>query len=104
MQWCPITTPKLTGNRCQCPTCGEYFTSTRAFDRHRVGQFGPARRCLTVAEMDAAVFARNARGFRGEPCRERAHFDIAGPRGTPAMGLPGPEPDGLKCTYLEAAA
>jgi hypothetical protein len=27
---------KLTGNRCKCATCGEYFNSERGFVRHRV--------------------------------------------------------------------
>lgn len=98
-----MRTPKLTGNRCQCPTCGDYFTSARAFDRHRVGQFGNDRRCLTADEMDAAGFTRNDRGFRGEPGRVATHFDVAAPRGTLAMGQPSPEPDGLKIAYLEAA-
>lgn len=92
--------PTLTGNRCQCPTCNEYFTSTRAFDRHRVGQFGTDRRCLTAAEMDAAGFERNARGFRGEPGRVTTHFDIAGTRGTLAMVPPTPARDALNMRTL----
>lgn len=65
---------KLTGNRCQCTACGEYFTSVRSFDRHRVGEYAnrgrlAGRRCLTAVEMDAAGFGRNARGFRTEPSR-----------------------------------
>ena len=100
--------PKLTGNRCQCPTCGECFTSTRAFDRHRIGSYAKpnqpnTRRCLTANEMDAAGFERNARGFRGEPGRVATYFDVAAPRGTLAMGQPSPEPGGLKNGYLEAA-
>lgn len=60
--------PRLTGNRCQCPTCGEYFNGVQPFDRHRVGEYAKAgqpntRRCLTVAELDAAGFIRNAAGF-----------------------------------------
>ena len=90
--------PKLTGNRCQCPTCGDYFTSTRAFNRHRVGQFGNDRRCLTADEMDAAGFERNARGFRGEPGRVATYFDVAAPRGDTAMGLPSPARDALEMT------
>jgi hypothetical protein len=58
----------LTGNRCQCPTCGEYFNGTQPFDRHRTGDYANADRpntrgCLTVAEMEAAGFLRNAAGF-----------------------------------------
>ena len=37
---------KLTGRRCQCGGCGEYFNSLGAFEKHRVGF-----RCLTVGQM-----------------------------------------------------
>jgi len=88
---------QLTGNRCQCPACGEYFTSSRAFDRHRIGGFARQsvpnmRRCLTAAEMDGAGFDRNARGFRGEPERMPlivAHSAIPAPRSIGAMVLQG---------------
>ena len=96
-----MTASSLTGNRCQCPACGDYFTSTRAFDRHRVGQFGNDRRCLTATEMDAAGFARNARGFRGEPGRVATYFDVAAPSGTLAMAQPAPALDAPEMTNLE---
>lgn len=35
----------------QCSGCDVDFTSTTAFDAHRVGEFGHNRRCLTRAEM-----------------------------------------------------
>ena len=55
---------KLSGDRCRCPTCGEYFNSTRAFDRHRTGTYQPLeRRCLTTAEMEVRGMSRNVRGF-----------------------------------------
>ena len=59
---------KLTGDRNQCPTCGEYFNSTYACDAHRTGPFGhggqPARRrCLTVNEMSAHGMRLNRAGF-----------------------------------------
>jgi hypothetical protein len=40
---------KLTGRRCLCRSCGEYFSSVASFDKHRTG---PAtdRRCLPPAE------------------------------------------------------
>lgn len=40
----------LRGDRNQCRGCGEYFNSSRAFDRHRSGEF-TARRCLSADEM-----------------------------------------------------
>jgi len=87
---CITNTPELTGNRCQCTGCGEYFTSTRAFDRHRVGNYTQprqpsTRRCMTAAEMDAAGFVRNARGFRGEPAPVATHSEIPAPHSTVAM-------------------
>ncbi len=53
---------KLTGDRCRCPTCGEHFNSTYAFDRHRSGEW-EARVCLSTDQMAARGMARNARGF-----------------------------------------
>ena len=42
---------RLRGDRNQCPTCHEYFNSTKAFEQHRTGRFSGTRRCLTVSEM-----------------------------------------------------
>lgn len=28
------------GKMCQCPTCGEFFSTVSNFDRHRVGNHG----------------------------------------------------------------
>ncbi len=42
---------KLTGLRCQCAACGAYFSRTSVFDRHRTGDFGKDRRCMTPEEM-----------------------------------------------------
>lgn len=59
----------LTGCRCQCMSCFEYFASPGAFDRHRKGSFARpgslqhSRYCLTEAEMLAAGWVRNPRGF-----------------------------------------
>ena len=93
---------KLTGNRCQCPTCGEYFNGVQPFDKHRIGSYAKpgqpnTRRCLAVAEMEAAGFIRNAAGFwcdradarhttrpraHGIPAR-RTHGAMVTQRGTP---------------------
>jgi hypothetical protein len=60
---------KLTGDRCRCSGppyggCGEYFNSTKAFDRHRTGAYALAqRRCLSPDEMRAKGMAKNAAGF-----------------------------------------
>ena len=68
----------LTGCRCQCTSCLEYFASPGAFDRHRKGSFASpyspqhSRHCLTAAEMLAAGWARNPRGFLMAPDARRA--------------------------------
>ncbi len=58
-----MTKKILRGDRNQCPTCGEYFNSTKAFDRHRTGRFGVDRRCMTVVEMTARGMVLNKAGF-----------------------------------------
>jgi hypothetical protein len=59
---------KLTGSRCLCRGCGEYFNSVGAFDCHRTGRHVPInqpsqRRCLTVAEMRDKGWLLNDAGF-----------------------------------------
>jgi len=81
----PLT---LTGRRCQCCGCGEYFNGERGFDRHRIGEFGINRRCLTVAEMIARGWYRNAAGFWA-----MTRLDSAGrARIRPAQASPAPTP------------
>jgi hypothetical protein len=54
---------KLSGDRNQCPGCGEYFNSTFAFDKHRAGEFGVNRHCLSRAEMLTKGMSSNPAGF-----------------------------------------
>lgn len=54
---------KLRGDRNQCQGCKEYFNSTLAFDKHRTGDHGSSRRCMTVEEMQAKKMLKNADGF-----------------------------------------
>lgn len=52
----------LTGNRNQCPQCGELFNSLSAFDAHRYGPHEDnGRRCLTPAQMTARGMIRVGR-------------------------------------------
>lgn len=87
-----MTGPALTAGRCQCANCGEYFGSARAFDRHRVGDYAKPgewrgnRRCLTVPEMMAAGWCRNARGFLLTPDPRRAGAGLQGPCATGVQG------------------
>jgi hypothetical protein len=52
----------LRGDRNQCPTCSQYFNSTRAFEKHRVGDWS-VRRCLTPDEMTTKKMLKNKTGF-----------------------------------------
>ena len=56
----------LRGDHCQCAACGEYFNSTYAFDKHRVGPFTHdlrTRRCLTPDEMRVKGMAQKPEGW-----------------------------------------
>lgn len=54
---------KLTGERNQCGACHQYFNSTSLFIKHRVGEHGKDRRCMTPAEMEAKGWKKNQAGF-----------------------------------------
>lgn len=53
----------LSGDRNQCPGCGQLFNSTFAFDKHRTGRHGIDRRCLNEAEMLELGMSKNNAGF-----------------------------------------
>lgn len=73
---------RLTGQRNQCPACGELFTRNSVFAKHRVGKFGISRRCMTVDEMNAAGM------FKGED-----QFWRGAKYGGPYCPRPGPPED-----------
>jgi len=54
---------RLTGDRNQCQGCKQFFNSTFAFEKHRTGEHGKDRRCLTPDEMLAKGMSVNAAGF-----------------------------------------
>ena len=54
---------RLSGDRNQCPTCGQYFNSSAAFDKHRTGPLDGDRRCLTEPEMLSKGMAKSNSGF-----------------------------------------
>jgi len=53
----------LRGDRNQCAACGNYFNSTAAFDKHRVGEFGKDRGCMGWFEMAHIGMHYGADGF-----------------------------------------
>jgi hypothetical protein len=76
---------KLTGERNQCQGCKQYFTRTSVFDKHRIGEHGKNRRCLTPAEMIAKGMFVGADGvWRGETMDE-CYFTQAGERDRVAL-------------------
>lgn len=57
----------LNGARNQCSGCERYFNSNGAFEKHRTGEHGVDRRCMTDEEMTAKGMFLGADGFwRGE--------------------------------------
>lgn len=54
---------KLSGDRNQCQGCKTYFNSSFSFDKHRTGEHGKDRRCLTHEEMRAKGMRTNSAGF-----------------------------------------
>ncbi len=66
------SSPALRGDLSGCAACRLCFTSTSAFDRHRYGPYS-SRRCLTEADLSAAGWKPNARGFWRKPMTT-AHF------------------------------
>lgn len=65
---------QLNGNRNQCPTCKKYFNSNGAFDKHRTGQHGVDRRCMTTEEMiDEGMILGGDDFWRGSAMPEGAY-------------------------------
>ena len=54
---------RLTGDRNQCQGCKQFFNSLFAFEKHRTGEHGKDRRCLTPDEMLAKGMSLNGAGF-----------------------------------------
>jgi hypothetical protein len=82
--------PRLTGNRCQCASCGLLFTSPREFDRHRIGDFAVARRCQSLVELHDLGWRVTARGFLMGPRLKHAPAGLEQAPGThPAIGVAG---------------
>lgn len=58
-----MTSRRLTGSRCLCHGCGEYFNSVYAFDRHRVWDSLTVQRCLNQEELVRKGMSINSSGF-----------------------------------------
>lgn len=58
-----MNTMVLRGDKCQCGRCRAYFNSTKAFDKHRTGEHGVNRRCLSAGEMERKGMVVNVKGY-----------------------------------------
>jgi hypothetical protein len=58
-----MTTLKVGKRRNQCGGCKVFFNSVTAFDKHRTGEYGVDRRCMTVDEMSASGMSVNEAGY-----------------------------------------
>jgi hypothetical protein len=54
---------RLTGDHNQCAGCEKYFNSSNAFDKHRTGEHGKDRRCMSTEEMTGKGMATNKGGW-----------------------------------------
>ena len=56
-----IPSYQLRGNsECGCPTCHRVFSSERAFDLHRVGEYSEGRKC--AENLSSVVLELDSRG------------------------------------------
>lgn len=68
--------PILRGDRNQCAGCSQCFNSTHAFEKHRTGEIGVNRRCLSTDEMQAKGMVLRDDGFwRGSAMPEAIHHN-----------------------------
>lgn len=58
-----MTTLKVGKRRNQCSGCKVFFNSVTAFDKHRTGDYGVDRRCMTADEMTAKGMSVNEAGY-----------------------------------------
>lgn len=85
------TLPRLTGSRCRCAACLQFFNSTSAFDLHRTGTHGVDRHCREPSEMLALGMSVNDLGFwierrRGE-ARQKRGSHAQETRSAPTLAL-----------------
>jgi len=92
----------LKGDHCQCAVCGLHFNSTYAFDKHRAGEYGVNRHCLTADQMRAKGMSENSAGWwvsEASPRAQERSRDSAWARSTPG----GPEALPRSATDLQTA-
>jgi hypothetical protein len=79
-----MKSPRLTGSRCLCRGCGEYFNSVKSFDRQRI-DYPDGRRCLSSDDMHQRGMTLNRQGFWiTEPMRQH-HLKTSAMQPTAAL-------------------
>lgn len=63
----PLTNAKLTGKRCQCPTCKEVFSTEANFTRHRKGTHGVDRHCVDPVSVGLVLSKAHIGGVWSMP-------------------------------------
>ncbi len=61
------TNAVLTGKRSLCRSCGEYFSTTANFDRHRRGEHGKDRACQNPESVGLVLKQRGPSTFWSMP-------------------------------------
>lgn len=56
---------KLTGEKAQCPACGEVFSRVSNFDKHRKGSHGIDRHCVDPATVGLVLSEKGL--WKGKP-------------------------------------
>ncbi len=70
-------TPSLSlgSSRCECAECGQFFSTTSNFERHRAGLYDTGRRCLTPADIQAKGLIRK-RGVWVQNATRPEHLNV----------------------------
>jgi len=61
------TNAVLTGKRCQCPSCHEYFSVAANFDKHRRGEHGADRHCVNPESVGLVIRQSGSNTFWSAP-------------------------------------
>ncbi len=61
------TNAKLTGKRCQCSACGEFFSVVANFDKHRRGEHGVNRACVDPSTVGLVIRESSGNTFWSMP-------------------------------------
>lgn len=75
-----MSRPILRGDRNQCAGCGQCFNSSHAFDKHRTGEHGVNRHCMSAEQMQAKGMVLRDDGFwRGSAMPEAVRHQTEEP-------------------------